>query len=142
MCAPSRNVAKLRTSNKNERQPIGWRSFRPFPTALQQGLGQVVPERGEEHVLRRVRTATHARPNVAINIGVLRPPLQSAFRSFVEAIPEPDRTLHDDPCISVAILESARVISAGERSSERSPNRNAAGTGFASGRGRRSNNGG
>ncbi len=104
---------------------------RPTPQsgvkARDPNLWQVIPERREEHILRRIWSSAYATPNVAVDVRVLRPPLKSALRATVEAIPKPDSAFDDVPRIAVAIGQPARVESAGQRRTHRTGNRNCGG---------------
>src|SRR5271154_1858470 len=75
-------------------------------------LWQVVPERGQEHVLRRTgvaqevpcdRVASCSCPRVADDVGVLRSPLDSSFGAVVEAIPEAQGALDQRTGVPVAV---------------------------------------
>src|ERR1022692_1613854 len=81
-----------------------------------QRLGQVVAEGGQEHVFRGLRIQPIlVRPCVSHNIGILRPPLDSAFRTFVEAIPESNGSLEDALRVSRTLGQPAWIEPTGER---------------------------
>src|SRR5208282_2863203 len=77
-------------------------------------LRQVVTERGEDHILVRVRLAACARssrrasnspPRVAHEVRILHAELERSLWSLVEAIPEPDRAFDQVPRITRAIAQ-------------------------------------
>ena len=71
-----------------------------FPRARVRTLRQVVAERRQEHILRGGGLATSAGPRIPLDKRILRPKLNLAFRTAVEAVPEPDRGLGDQAAIS------------------------------------------
>src|ERR1700722_3606042 len=72
-------------------------------------LWHVEPERRHEHIFSRVWSSTHPAPDIAVDVGVLRSPLNPALRAGVKAIPEPDRAFNDVARISVAVRQPAGI---------------------------------
>src|SRR5579863_6058478 len=92
-------------------------------------LWQVITERRQEHVLRRIGSSAYTPPDVAVDVGILRSPLKSAFRTSIKPVPEPDRAFKDVPRIPVAIGQPTGIESAGKRRTHRAGNRNGGGAG-------------
>src|ERR1700685_3703655 len=79
------------------------------PAIVRFDLRQVITERREDHIVdsvwlrRNARCTTRAGPSVANDVGVLRPPLDAALLSCVNAIPESQRAFDDIPGVSGAV---------------------------------------
>src|SRR4029078_11760125 len=81
-------------------------------------LRQVVAERSEEHVLYSAPPSPAGTgPDITDHIGILRPPLHRALRTFVEAVPESESALDNHSRRTRAVRQCARSesITSGRR---------------------------
>src|SRR5207248_8043347 len=78
-------------------------------------LRQIVAEGCHHHVLLGMRSATEAWIDVANDVGKLRSPLNSAFRSVIELVIEPGGVLEEALGIAGAVGGIARCESVAAR---------------------------
>src|SRR5579862_2814745 len=80
----------------------------PLKRSLHTALGQVVPERGPDHIIHGFGRDTASRPALSREVGILNSPAKTAFGSLENLVPESKSSFQDEPGVSRAGAAAGR----------------------------------